>query len=146
MLNIIVGIRLSAHWKANVNRNVWCIKWKYIVIRVMIAIQRYIFWSTQEEFKTRYYNHRTSFSHEKYRHSTTLSSYVWEVKDKKGIDPLLKWEVIKKCHKYRAGDRDCLLCKEEKLAIASCKSRVMLNQRSEVLNSCKHKRGWLLYN
>ena len=104
------------------------------------------FRSTQGEFKTRYYNHRMSFSHEKYRHSTTLSSYVWEVKDKKKIDPILKWEVIKKCRKYRAGDRYCLLCNEEKLAIASRKSRDMLNQRSEVLNSCKHKRGWLLYN
>ena len=90
------------------------------------------FGSTQEEFKARYYNHKTSFSHEKYRHSTTLSSYVWGVKDKKGIDPILKWEVIKKCRKYRAGDRDCMLCVEEKLAIASCKSRDMLNQRSEV--------------
>ena len=49
---------------------------------------------------------------------------------KKGIDPILKWEVIKKCRKYRAGNRDCLLCMEEKLAIASCKSRDMLNQRS----------------
>ena len=96
------------------------------------------FGSTQGEFKTRYYNHKTSFSHEKYRHSTTLSSYVWEVKDKKGIDPILKWEVIKKCRKYRAGDSDCLLCMEEKLAIASCKSREMLNQRLEVLKSCKH--------
>ena len=47
------------------------------------------FGSTQGEFKTRYYNHKTSFSHKKYRHSTTLSSYVWEVKDKKGIDPIL---------------------------------------------------------
>ena len=34
------------------------------------------FGSTQGDFKTRYYNHKTSFSHEKYRHSTTLSSYV----------------------------------------------------------------------
>ena len=85
-----------------------------------------------------------SFSHEKY--STTLSSYVWEVKDKKGIEPILKWEVIKKCCKYRAGDWNCLLCNEEKLTIASCKSRDMLNERLEVLNSCKHKRGWLLYN
>ena len=41
------------------------------------------FGSTQEEFKARYYNYKASFSHEKYRHSTTLSSYVWEVKDKK---------------------------------------------------------------
>ena len=104
------------------------------------------FGSRQGEFKTRYYNHKTSFSHEKYRHSTTLPSYVWEVKDKKGIDPILKWEVIKKCRKYRAGDRDCLLCMEEKLSIASCKSRDMLNQRLEELNSCRHKRAWLLYN
>ena len=96
--------------------------------------------------KTRYYNHKTSFSHEKYRHSTTLSSYVWELKDNKGIEPIMKWEVIKKCRKYRAEDRSCLLCMEEKLAIASCKSRNMLNQRSEVLNSCRHKRAWLLYN
>ena len=42
LLNVIVGIRLDAHWKANVNKNVWCIKWKYIVIWVMIEIKRYI--------------------------------------------------------------------------------------------------------
>ena len=42
LLNVIVGISLDAHWKANVNRNVWCIKWKCIVIRVMIEIKRYI--------------------------------------------------------------------------------------------------------
>ena len=98
------------------------------------------FGSTQGEFKTRYYNHKTSFSHQKYRHST------YKKINKKGIDPILKWEVIKKYRKYRAGDRDCLLCMEEKLAIASCKSRDILNQRSEVLNSCRHKRAWLLYN
>ena len=92
------------------------------------------------------YNHRTSFAHEKYRHSTTLSNYVWEIKDKKGIDPILKWKVRKKCRKYRDGDKDCMLCNEEKLAIASCNGRDMLNQRSEVLNDCKQKRSWLLYN
>ena len=102
--------------------------------------------STQADFKTRYYNHKTSFLHKKYRHSTALSSYVWELKNNKGVDPIMKWEVIKKCHKYRAGDRICWLCMEEKLAIASCKSRNMLNQRLEVLNSCRHKRAWLLYN
>ena len=51
------------------------------------------FGSTQGYFKTRYYNHKTSFSHEKYKHSTTLSSDVWEFKDNKGIDPIMKWEV-----------------------------------------------------
>ena len=44
----------------------------------------------------------------------------------------------KKWRKYRAGDKDCMLCNEEKLAIASYKGRDMLNQRSEVLNSYIH--------
>ena len=99
------------------------------------------FGSTQGDFKTRYYNHKTSFSLEKYRHSSALSSYVWELKENKGVDPIMKWEVIKKCRKYRAGNRTRRLCMEEKLAIASCKSMNMLNQRSEVLNSCRHKKG-----
>ena len=92
------------------------------------------FGSTQRDFKTRYYNHRTIFSHEKYRYTTA------------GVDPIMKWEVIKKCRNYRAGNRTCNLCMEEKLVIANCKSKNMLNKRSEVLNSCRHKRAWLLYN
>ena len=103
--------------------------------------KKIFFGSTQGDFKTRYYNHKTSFSH-----STALSSYVWELKENTGVDPIMKREVIKKCRKYRADNRACSLCMEEKLAIASCKSRNMLNKRSEVLNSCRHKRAWLLYN
>ena len=71
---------------------------------------------------------------------------MWELKDNTGVDPIMKWEVIKKCRKYRAGNRACRLCMEEKLAIANCKSRNMLNKTSEELNSCRHKRAWLLYN
>ena len=99
------------------------------------------FGSTQGAFKHRYYNHRTSFTHKKYKHSTSLSNYVWVIKNRQGIDPILKWEVVKKCRKYRAGDRDCILCNEEKLAIASYNNRNLLNQRSEILNACRHKRN-----
>ena len=49
---------------------------------------------------------------------------------------------IKQWSQYRT----CNLCMEEKLFIADCKSKNMLNKRSEVFNSCKHKRAWLLYN
>ena len=52
--------------------------------------------SNNKRDKKRYYNHRTSFSHERYRYSTALSSYVWELKEKQGVDPIMKWEVIKK--------------------------------------------------
>ena len=46
-------------------------------------------------FKQKYHNHKSSFIHEIYRHKTSLSNYVWEVKNKFGIDPELKWEIMK---------------------------------------------------
>ena len=38
----------------------------------------------------RYYDHKSSFTHEIYKHKTSLSNYLWEVKNKFGIDPILK--------------------------------------------------------
>ena len=40
--------------------------------------------------------HRSSFEYEIYRHRTSLSNYMWEIKKKQGIDPMLKWEIILK--------------------------------------------------
>ena len=55
------------------------------------------FGSTQRTFKQSYYNHKTCFTYEKYKHSTSLSNYVWEIKkNRQGIDPILKWEIVKK--------------------------------------------------
>ena len=42
LLNVIVDIRLCVHLKANVNSNVWYIKWRCILIRVVIKIRTYI--------------------------------------------------------------------------------------------------------
>ena len=52
--------------------------------------------STQGPFKLRYYEHKSCFTHVIYRHKTILSNYVWEVKNKFGIDPILKWEIMKR--------------------------------------------------
>ena len=51
--------------------------------------------STQETLKSGYYNYKSSFAHEIYRHITNLSKYVWEIKKNQGIDPILKWEIVK---------------------------------------------------
>ena len=48
-------------------------------------------------------NYKSSFIHEIYRHKTSLSNYVWEVKNKFGIDPMLKWEIMKRCSKCKGG-------------------------------------------
>ena len=55
----------------------------------------------QSPFKQRYYDHKSSFTHAMYRDKTILSNYVWEVKNEFGIDPILKWEIVKRCNKYK---------------------------------------------
>ena len=97
--------------------------------------------STQGPFKRRYYNHKSSFTHEIYRHKTSLSNYVWEVKNKFGIDTILKWEIMKRSSKYKRADRYCM---EEKLTIAMYnKPKELLNQRSEIFNICRYRKNWL---
>ena len=36
---------------------------------------------TENKFKTRYNQHQHTFRHNKYRHSTELSNYIWDLKD-----------------------------------------------------------------
>ena len=50
---------------------------------------------TAVEFKKqRYYDHVKSFKSEFYANSTTLSSYVWEMKKRKNVTPAYTWEVL----------------------------------------------------
>ena len=52
---------------------------------------------------------------------------------------------MKRCNKYKAGDRYCKLYMEEKLTIATYnKPKELLNQRSEVFNICRHRENWLI--
>ena len=96
----------------------------------------------QGPFKKRYYNHKSSFTHEIYKHKTSLSNYVWEVKNKFAIDPILKWEIVKRCCKYKLwGNRYCKLCMVEKLTIPTYdRPKKLLNQRSEVFNIYRQKK------
>ena len=72
---------------------------------------------------------------------------VREIKKNLRSDPVLKWEIVKKvCRKYKEGDIYWQLCIEEKLAIGSYNNpKELLNQRSEILDICRHKRvGYLV--
>ena len=50
---------------------------------------------TEGEFKTYYYKHSKSFRTKSYSNSTTLSSYVWEVKTEQNKTPNLNWEIVR---------------------------------------------------
>ena len=104
-------------------------------------IMRY-YGSTQLQFKKRYSKHKSSFKKKPEFH-TTLSSYIWKLKDKK-IDYEIKWSIKARGQAFSSGGRACNLCLTEKLVILTADQNSMLNKRDELLKTCRHWRKHLL--
>ena len=97
------------------------------------------------DFKRRWNNHNQSFRRSEYEKSTTLSSYVWSLRDR-GCDFSMKWEILKRSNPYVCGAARCSLCMAEKVMILESDKRMLLNERSEILSKCRHKSKFLLCN
>ena len=56
-----------------------------------------------------------------------------------------KWEIVKKCRKYKTGDKYCNFCIKKKFTIDFYNNpNELLNQKSEIPNVCRQKKGLLL--
>ena len=86
---------------------------------------------TGRTFKERYYGHTFDFRHRSQTKSTTLSTYVWNCRDR-GEEPEILWSKHKSAKPYNLGNKRCNLCLSEKMAIAQDKSGRMLNRRREI--------------
>ena len=96
---------------------------------------------TEGEFKTRYYKHSQSFKTKSYLNSTTLSSYVLEVKAEQNETPNLNWEIVRSVPAYSNITKRCILCLYEKILIASYPNpEELLNKRSELVSKCRHEK------
>ena len=97
--------------------------------------------STEFPFKTRYGNHKKSFTHNRYRSDTELSKKVWDMKDaNKSYN--ISWRVLQQARTYTGGGGTCDLCVTEKLHIL--KNPNSLNKRTELVSKCRHARKYLL--
>lgn len=98
------------------------------------------------EWKIRHRNHKKSFNHKKYANETSLSSYVWELKNN-GITPSLTWSIEKSIQPYSNITKRCSLCLHEKLAIITYNNESeLLNKRTELISKCRHENSYLLKN
>ena len=95
-------------------------------------------------FKPRYANHKKSFNHEKYKFSTELSNEYWKLKVS-DQQPNVKFSILKKC-KPTTNISKCHLCLNEKLFILENIGKNLLNQRSELVSTCRHKAKFMLSN
>ena len=93
--------------------------------------------STALPFKERHASHKSSFTHRHLASSTSLSGYVWELKDQ-GLSPEIKWEILKRSSPYTCGMRKCDLCLTEKLFILRADPAQVLNRHSELMQKCRH--------
>ena len=77
--------------------------------------KKFYYGVTETPFKERFGNHRRDFKNSKYRNSTELSKYVWELKDAH-ISPVTEWSIITKVLS-KTQLNICKLCLSEKFYI-----------------------------
>ena len=94
-------------------------------------------------FKTRFYNHKKSFNNFRYCNDSELSKEVWNIKNKGG-DFSINWKLIKQCPVYNPANGRCALCTNEKLEIIQYKGDNLLNRRSEIVSTCRHRAKFML--
>ena len=100
---------------------------------------------TAPPFKQRIGNHKKSFKHEAYAHETTLSSYIWKLKEKE-IDFTIKWKLMARAKPFSPITNVCNLCTKEKHFIIFHPELATLNHRNEIKSNCRHKEAMLLDN
>ena len=97
----------------------------------------------ESTFKKRFANHKSSFNHERYKNSTSLSVELWKVKEANGT-PSVSWRIFKNAKAYTPESKRCLLCLNEKFEIANYHDKNLLNKRAEIIAKCRHRRKHLL--
>ena len=98
---------------------------------------------TAPQFKKRLGNHIKSFKNERYAHETTLSTYIWKLKEQ-NLDYEIKWKLFTRASPYSPVTDICNLCTKEKYFILFCPEEATLNHRNEIYSHCRHKQAMLL--
>ena len=98
---------------------------------------------TAGAFKTRWQKHKSDFNNPANKNSTTLSSYIWKLKEQ-NIAHQVKFEIVARAAPFSAVSGRCNLCIAEKYEIIFNPDRATLNSRHELFSACRHKWANLL--
>ena len=98
---------------------------------------------TSTSFKQRFTAHKSSFKNQSKAHSTSLSTYVWNLTNK-GIPYTSTWSILGLAPSYGQKVRTCQLCLMEKTYISLADPSKTLNIRNEIVSKCRHQDKMLL--
>ena len=74
-----------------------------------------------------------------------LSKEFSKIKKRNGT-PKITWRIITICRSYNPNSKRYLLCLNEKYEIATYKEGNLLNKRTEIINTCRHRSIYKLAN
>ena len=94
-------------------------------------------------FKGRYANQKKTFNNIKYQTDTELSNEYWNIISANKTSSV-SWEILGTHKSYNQGSKRCLLCLNEKPAVALHKDDNMLNKRLEIISKCRHRNKYML--
>ncbi|KAJ8032673.1 hypothetical protein HOLleu_26263 [Holothuria leucospilota] len=94
-------------------------------------------------FKERYAGHKATFKDKEKKHHTELSKYIWHLKDEE-IPHKITWRILRHAQPYTPRTKRCNLCLWEKYYIITSNKSTLLNSRSELISTCRHKKKFLL--
>ena len=100
---------------------------------------------TADPFKVRHANHKQDFKNITRKNATTLSGYIWKMKDE-GKIPDVNFNIIGRATPYSPVSGICNLCTAEKFKIMFNPATSSLNSRQELYGHCRHKNSNLLIN
>lgn len=98
---------------------------------------------TSTTFKERLANHRADARYSSKRKNTSLSEFVWALKDK-NIQYDIRWKLLERVAPFCIGTRKCQLCIMEKFYIIFRPLEADINKRNELPSHCRHKKRHLL--
>ena len=98
---------------------------------------------TARTFKQRLYEHRADTRKESSRIKTCLSSHIWDLKDQ-NIQYEVSWKLKDRGTAFNPTTKKCRICLKEKFHIMYKPEGSSLNKRSEIFNTCRHRKKMLL--
>ena len=91
------------------------------------------------KWKSRYANHKFSFSHEHLKNQTAPSKHFWILKNK-CLTPEIQWSILNKSNTPKCFDNRCNLCLEEKIQLMIYPDpEKLLSQRCELIVRCRQR-------
>lgn len=96
---------------------------------------------TEDTFKSRQKNHKSSFSIKSHINST---GHVWELMENNNKNPNVKCSILSRANNYSNCSDVCRQYQEEILGIITYKDeKELLNERSEVMSGCRHDEKYI---